>query len=55
MLRNFYLLEYFPLSFSANYLNFFAGIQDFIDWNKIQKILDQGTNDIERSNILKKI
>lgn len=54
LLRNFYVLEYFPHTFTANYYNFFAGIQDFVDWEKIGSIVNQETNDIVLSDILKK-
>jgi hypothetical protein len=54
IIRNIYTLDYFPHTFTANYYNFLAGIQDYIDWQKITSITKSKTNDIELTIILKK-
>lgn len=54
VLRNIFILDYFPHTFTANYLNFFAGIEDYIDWEKINYLTKNQSNDVELTSILKK-
>ena len=54
IIRNIYILDYFPHTFTANYYNFFAGIEDYIDWQKINYLTKVQANDVELTSILKK-